>query len=161
MASIGQSIALPLELWREITSYLPNRDIKSMRLAAKQFSYAVELRLQRVFFSANLLNIKGFRAIADHEKFRHQVIEIIWDDARLPRGPRTLSGLPGWENEMVSDEESTDNETEIALFRENCELDWPREYSDDDDDEDDEDDDGEEDDGGGDPTNQLRREPVL
>jgi hypothetical protein len=50
MASVGQSIALPLELWREITSYLPNRDIKSMRLAAKQSSYAVELRLQRVFF---------------------------------------------------------------------------------------------------------------
>jgi hypothetical protein len=71
MTSIGQSIALPLELWREITSHLPNRDIKSMRLASKQYSNAVELRLQRVFLSANPLNIEVFRAVADHEKFRH------------------------------------------------------------------------------------------
>ncbi|OGE55178.1 hypothetical protein PENARI_c005G02244 [Penicillium arizonense] len=152
MTSIGQSIALPLELWREITSHLPNRDIKSMRLTSKQFSNAVELRLQRVFLSANPLNIEVFLAVADHEKFRHRVTEIVWDDARLPRGPRTRSGLPGWENEMVSDEETSDNETEICRFRGNCELDWPREYSDDDDDEDDEDDEG-----GGNPANQLRR----
>ncbi|KAJ5214408.1 hypothetical protein N7449_001577 [Penicillium cf. viridicatum] len=152
MTSIGQSIALPLELWREITSHLPNRDIKSMRLASKQFSNAVELRLQRVLLSANPLNIEVFRAVADHEKFRHQVTEIVWDDARLPRGPRTRSRLPGWENEMVSDEETSDNETEIRRFRRNCELDWPREYSDDDEDENDEDDEG-----GGDPANQLRR----
>ncbi|KAJ6188430.1 hypothetical protein N7519_003338 [Penicillium mononematosum] len=131
MTSIGQSIALPLELWREITSRLPNRDIKSMRLASKQFSNTVELH---------------------HEKFRHQVTEIVWDDARLPRGPRTRSGLPGWENKMVSDEETSDNEIEIRRFRGNWELDWPREYSDDDDDEDDEDDEG-----AGDPANQLRR----
>ncbi|OQE86103.1 hypothetical protein PENNAL_c0022G07032 [Penicillium nalgiovense] len=123
-----------------------------MRLASKQFSNAVELRLQRVFLSANPLNIEVFRAVADHQKFRHQVTEIIWDDARLPRGPRARMGLPGWENELVSDEETSDNEIEICRFRGNCELDWPREYSDDDDDEDDEDDKG-----GGDPANQLRR----
>jgi hypothetical protein len=35
MTSIGQSMAPPLELWQDITSYLPNRDIKSMRLASQ------------------------------------------------------------------------------------------------------------------------------
>lgn len=151
MTSIGQSIALPWELWREVTSYLPNRDIKSMRLASKQISNAVELRLRRVFLSANPLNIEVCRAIADHKKFRYQIIEIVWDDARLPRGPRILSGLPGWENDMVSDEESTDNETETTVFRGNYEPDWPREYRYNNDNEDDENDER------GDPTNQLRR----
>lgn len=41
------------------------------------------LRLDRVFLSANPLNIRVFRAIADHEHFRHRVTEIVWDDARL------------------------------------------------------------------------------
>lgn len=122
MSSTSQ-IALPLELWHQITSYLTNRDIKSMRLATKQFLSAVELRLQRVFLSANPLNIAVFRAVADHEKFRHQVTEIVWDDARLPRGPLIRRRLPGWESEMISDEEISDNETEISRFQGSYELD--------------------------------------
>ncbi|KAJ5354047.1 hypothetical protein N7541_006611 [Penicillium brevicompactum] len=151
MSSTSQ-IALPLELWHQITSYLTNRDIKSMRLATKQFLSAVELRLQRVFLSANPLNIAVFRAVADHEKFRHQVTEIVWDDARLPRGPLIRRRLPGWESEMISDEEISDNETEISRFQGSYELDWPREYSDDEDEDEDEDDEGD-----GDPSDQLRR----
>jgi hypothetical protein len=127
-----------------------------MRLAAKQFSSAVELRLQRVFLSANPLNIAVSRAVADHERFRHQVIEIVWDDARLPRGPLKRRELPGWEGKMVSDEESSDNETEISRFQGSYDLDWPREYSDDEDEDEDGDED-EDDEGDGDPYNQLRK----
>ncbi|KAJ5635068.1 uncharacterized protein N7484_008381 [Penicillium longicatenatum] len=76
MTSAAHIPDLPLELWREISSYLPNRDIKSMRLASKQFP--VGPRLGRVFLSPNPLNIKVFRAIADHDVFRHGVTEIIW-----------------------------------------------------------------------------------
>ncbi|CAG8159107.1 unnamed protein product [Penicillium salamii] len=151
MTSTGQ-IALPLELWLQITSYLPTRDIKSMRLAAKQFSNAVELPLQRVFLSPNPLNIAVFRAVADHEKFRHQVTEIIWDDARLPRGPLIRHRVPGLGGELVSDEEESDNETEISRYKGSYDLDWPFEYSDDEDEDEDEDDEG-----GGDPYNQLRK----
>lgn len=128
-----RQVFLPLELWKQITSYLTNRDIKSMRLATRQFSSAVELRLQRVFLSANPLNIAVFRAVADHEEFRHQVTEIIWDDARLPRGPLKRRFLPGWESDIASDEESSDNETEISRFQGCCDLDCPHEYSDDED----------------------------
>ncbi|KAJ5552443.1 hypothetical protein N7494_001821 [Penicillium frequentans] len=106
MASAAHIADLPLELWREISSYLPNRDIKSMRLASKQLS--VELRLGRVFLSPNPLNIKVFRAIADHDVFRHGVTEIIWDDAHLSRGPRIWTDFPGGESD-VSDEETEES----------------------------------------------------
>lgn len=82
--------ALPFELWDAISSHLPNRDIKSMRLVCKQFHNAARLRLHRVFLSANPLNIEVFRAIADHDTFRHRVKEIVWDDARFLKGPRRL-----------------------------------------------------------------------
>ncbi|CAG8052723.1 unnamed protein product [Penicillium salamii] len=149
MTSTGQ-IALPLELWLQITSYLPTRDIKSMRLAGKQFSNAVELPLQRVFLSPNPLNIAVFRAVAEHERFRHQVREIIWDDARLPRGPLIRRRLPGLEGGLVSDEEESDNETEISRYKGSYDLDWPFEYSD-------EEDQDEDDEWGGDPYNELRK----
>lgn len=102
MASAAHTANLPLVLWREISSYLPNRDIKSMRLASKQFP--VELRLGRVFLSPNPLNIKVFRAIADHDVFRHGVTEIIWDDAHLPRGPRIWTDYPGGESDVSGEE---------------------------------------------------------
>ncbi|KAJ5391005.1 uncharacterized protein N7496_002073, partial [Penicillium cataractarum] len=41
----------------------------------------------RVFLSANSLNIQVFRAVADHPKFRHDIREIIWDDARFMSAP--------------------------------------------------------------------------
>ncbi|ATY61070.1 Cyclin-like F-box [Cordyceps militaris] len=76
-------IRLPRELLHAITSHLTNSDIKHLRAASKAFQTTVLLRLDRVFLSANPLNIRVFRAIADHEDFRHRVKEIVWDDARL------------------------------------------------------------------------------
>ncbi|KAJ5322607.1 hypothetical protein N7452_010896 [Penicillium brevicompactum] len=139
MSSTSQ-IALPLELWHQITSYLTNRDIKSMRLATKQFSTAVELRLQRCFVLSQIMRSLGTRS------------QIVWDNARLLRGPLIRRRLPGWESEMILDEEISDNETEISCFQGSYELDWPREYSDDEDEDEDEDDEGD-----GDPSDQLRR----
>ncbi|KAJ5100591.1 hypothetical protein N7456_006643 [Penicillium angulare] len=95
---------IPFELWREIFANLPNRDVKSIRLTSKYFSHAAELRFDRVFLSPNPLNIEVFRAIADHENFRQQVKEIIWDDARLSRGPRRRTGMPGGESDISDDE---------------------------------------------------------
>lgn len=84
---------------------------------------SVELRLQRVFLSVNPLNIKVFRAIADHEKFRHKIVEIVWDDARFARGPHgdvdTARGL------YLPESDASDNETEesFELRRRRGELD--------------------------------------
>lgn len=75
-----------------VESYLPNRDIKNLRLVSRDFLNRFRLRLDRVFLSANTLNIEVFRSIAGHETFRHRVVEIIWDDARLqiPGDPVSL-----------------------------------------------------------------------
>lgn len=77
-------LRLPVELSLAVVSYLPNRDIKSLRLTCRRLSQIAHLRLSRVFLSANPLNIEVFRAIGNHERYRHNVVEIIWDDVQLP-----------------------------------------------------------------------------
>ncbi|KAJ5135335.1 uncharacterized protein N7515_004613 [Penicillium bovifimosum] len=107
--------ALPLELWGCIESHLSNADIKSLRLTCKQLSNIVFLRFNRVFLSANPLNIEVFRNIASHDKYRYQVNEIIWDEARLRRGPpRRTQFDEVHPHELLSDEENDDNPYEWA-----------------------------------------------
>ena len=74
---------VPVEILTSISSHLPNSDIKNLRLTCRAFLSTIPLRLKRVFLSANPRNIDVFRAIADHDGFRQQIVEIIWDDARL------------------------------------------------------------------------------
>lgn len=78
---------LPTELLVSVSSYLLNSDIKSLRLACSALDAAVRLRIDRVFLSANSRNIEVLRAVADSDKYRTHVVEIIWDDARLIEGP--------------------------------------------------------------------------
>ncbi|KAF3384927.1 hypothetical protein F1880_002574 [Penicillium rolfsii] len=73
-----------------ILSFQTNRDRKRLRLTCKVLSDVTPLRLSRVFLSANPLDIEGFHAIADHPQFRHQIKEIIWDDARFVSTPSLL-----------------------------------------------------------------------
>ncbi|KAL7802762.1 hypothetical protein V8C43DRAFT_269341 [Trichoderma afarasin] len=76
---------LPHELLGNIVSRLENSDVKNLRLSCKLLASTLALRIKRVFLSANPLNVRVFRAIADHEGYRHGVTEIVYDDARLPR----------------------------------------------------------------------------
>ncbi|KAL6885424.1 hypothetical protein GGI43DRAFT_304672 [Trichoderma evansii] len=76
---------LPPEIIGSILSSLNNRAIKNLRLTCRKFAAIAELRIDRVFLSANPLNIEVFRAIADHDILRHKIVEIIYDDARLWR----------------------------------------------------------------------------
>jgi len=78
---------LPFELWAMISPYLPTKDAKSMCLVSRLLRNGAYFRIERVFLSANLLIIEVFRAIANHNVFRHGVTEIIWDDARFSKGP--------------------------------------------------------------------------
>ncbi|KAJ5570780.1 hypothetical protein N7535_004440 [Penicillium sp. DV-2018c] len=87
--------------------------MKSLRLTCKQFNNTGPLRLSRVFLFANPLDIEVFCNIASHDKFRHQVNEIIWDEARLHRGPaRTDVTSEG--HELLSDEDDPDDDKEWA-----------------------------------------------
>jgi hypothetical protein len=76
-------LRLPTEIIGIITSSFTQSDLKNLRLTCLSLSKQVQPRLSRVFLSANPLNVSVFRAIADHDRFRHGVSEIVWDDARL------------------------------------------------------------------------------
>lgn len=80
----------PAELLATVSSFLANKDIKTLRLTSKTLKERARLRLDRVFLSANPRNIEVFRAIAGHEEFRHGIKEIVWDDAQLP-GPSAFA----------------------------------------------------------------------
>ncbi|KAJ5582116.1 hypothetical protein N7535_000736 [Penicillium sp. DV-2018c] len=97
---------LPLELWGCIESYTSNADKKSLRLACRQFNNMVSLRLNRVFLSANPLEIKLLRNIASQDKFRHQVTEIIWDETLLYGVQPQTAGTYPEKDEFLSDKES-------------------------------------------------------
>jgi hypothetical protein len=77
----------PPEIFSLIVSFLPNKDVKTLRLTCKAFGEITPLSSSRVFLSANSLNIRVFRAIADHPKFRQEITEIVWDDARFVSAP--------------------------------------------------------------------------
>jgi hypothetical protein len=115
-------------------SRLENSDIKNLRLSCKLLASISALRINRVFLSANPLNVKIFREIADHEVFRHGVTEIIYDDARLPRSafeaqairqPEMLitgpppSSLTLWESEFRQTAEEADEEWFQSARKEN------------------------------------------
>ncbi|KAI2725291.1 hypothetical protein CBS147326_6003 [Penicillium roqueforti] len=85
---IDRFSSLPVELLICISSYLTNRDLKSLRLACRLLAQVAHIRVNRVFLSANPCNIRVFRTIADDEEFRHHVTEIVWDDARFIEGPK-------------------------------------------------------------------------
>jgi hypothetical protein len=80
-SSLPNLARLVPEVTAAIVSHLSNRDVKSLRLTCKILSERAPLHLDRVFLSANPRNIEVARAIADHETFRHGILEIIWDDA--------------------------------------------------------------------------------
>ncbi|KAL1852643.1 hypothetical protein Plec18167_007737 [Paecilomyces lecythidis] len=74
---------LPIELPSLVFSQLWNRDIKSLRLTCTFLKEIARLRLNRVFLSANPTNIDVFYSIANHNTFRKEITEIIYDDARF------------------------------------------------------------------------------
>ena len=76
-------LALPVEILSALCSFLSNKDMKNLRLTSRLLSSICKLRIDRVFLSASPRNIAVFRSIAQHETFRRQIVEIIWDDALL------------------------------------------------------------------------------
>ena len=117
-------VSLPRELQDAIFSFLKPDDIKNLRATCSALAKALPLHFDRVFISANSLNIQVFNAIANHEVFRHQVSEIIWDDARLSNGFEladqqtvkewevtrvTPNGVPLWFTEGRSDYDDRDD----------------------------------------------------
>ncbi|KAL6913365.1 hypothetical protein FSST1_011125 [Fusarium sambucinum] len=74
---------LPGEILNQVISELPNADIKNLRQTCTYLKDIAHPLISRLFLSANLSDIQVFRAAIDHEIYRHDVTEIIYDDARL------------------------------------------------------------------------------
>ncbi|KAM0546634.1 hypothetical protein ACHAPJ_010772 [Fusarium lateritium] len=105
---------LPDELIGSICDFLPNSDIKNLRLASRFLGQKSRLRISRVFISAHPRNLDVVRAIADHETFRLGIEEIIWDDATLkPIEPFRRENEYRWfdEDEEEGDYGEEDEET--------------------------------------------------
>ncbi|KAF6827720.1 hypothetical protein CPLU01_08925 [Colletotrichum plurivorum] len=108
----------PFEIAASILSQLDNRDLKSLRLTNKRLAgvIAPHLRFERVFISANTLDVAVFRAIAGHETFRHRVLEIVWDDARYekppPPDPRIGDEWDFYYEDYVEEEDEEKDESE-------------------------------------------------
>lgn len=92
---LSHILRLPAALHVSIISHLPNRDIKSLRLACTSFRGIARLRLHRVFISSHQRDIQVLRAIADSDAFRSGVAELIWDDARFSNSPRLAQAHDG------------------------------------------------------------------
>ncbi len=115
-------LQLPVEIVKWICVYLPNRELKTLRLTCTFFSATVSLHIDRVFLSANPRNVEVFQAIANHEVFRAQVTEIVWDDALLIErrlGHNPLRGDSDNEIQYDSDDYYVDDYDESP---------WPRWY---------------------------------
>lgn len=75
--------ALPNDIIQIIADVLPNKDVKTVRLVDRRFKANSILRFPRVYISPSHKNIEVLRAISTHDEFRHQVKEVVWDDALL------------------------------------------------------------------------------
>ncbi|KAK4861315.1 hypothetical protein LT330_004231 [Penicillium expansum] len=112
-------LSFPPEMISSILSFLPNKDVKSLRLTCKALGEISPFSSSRVFLSANSLNIQVFRAVADHPKFRHEIREIIWDDARFVLAPLIWGAI----HPSIDPERMEINSTEGCpiWFTEECE----------------------------------------
>lgn len=98
------ALRLPAELVRIVCKSLPNRDIKNLPLVSRTWRDTAPLRIDRVFISANPRNVEVFNAIANHEVFRTQVTEIVWDDALLyPAAPEREPPYQVWDDVQPDD----------------------------------------------------------
>ncbi|KAH7203182.1 hypothetical protein BKA60DRAFT_611955 [Fusarium oxysporum] len=74
---------LPIELIGGIFSLLPNRDIKNLRLTCSSLKDSAHLKIIRIFISPSPRNIDVLLGVANHDVYRKEIKEIIWDDSPL------------------------------------------------------------------------------
>lgn len=112
---LSHLLHLPAALQVSIISHLPNRDIKSFRLACTFFRGIARLRLHRVFISSHQRDIQVLLAIADSEAFRSGVTELIWDDARFSNSPSLARAHDG-NDEDHSSKAGSDDAREVPQW---------------------------------------------
>lgn len=115
-----QLLDLPNELLKAVAACLNNRDTKSFRLACRLIRDIARLHLDRLFLSANPRNIAVFTAVASHEESRKQIVEIVWDDARLVKGQSQRGDSDADDSEAEDSEVESDTDGVPAWFTRAC-----------------------------------------
>ncbi|KAJ4214837.1 hypothetical protein NW757_014717, partial [Fusarium falciforme] len=106
-------VRLPNELVGSICHLLPNSTIKNLRLTCRFLADKSQLRLRRVFISPSLHDLDALRGIADHDKFRHGIEEIIWDDATFKSIQSHEEEYPyDWISSTEEEDEEEDDDEE-------------------------------------------------
>ncbi|KAF2027690.1 hypothetical protein EK21DRAFT_114625 [Setomelanomma holmii] len=86
-SEVKSILDLPAEVLAIVCQDLSNLDIKRLRLTCKILAKNVDLRINRVYVSPNRANLQCLQKILDHPRYRHQVHELVWDDAQLEEYP--------------------------------------------------------------------------
>ncbi|VUC34893.1 unnamed protein product [Clonostachys rosea] len=79
-------LELPMEILNQISSALPNSALKELRLTCSFAHTVFRLRFNRVFLSRNKHDLDVFFQVANSETFRHQIVELVWDQSRFCLG---------------------------------------------------------------------------
>ncbi|KAF5643418.1 uncharacterized protein FTJAE_3218 [Fusarium tjaetaba] len=108
--NLGLLKRLHSEIMYQVINTLPNADIKNLRLTCSYLGNISHPRFNRVFISANPLDIEVFTLIANHDIFRFKVTEMIYDDSRFDHSLRR------WSSDII--EEYHDPTTPLYWFRE-------------------------------------------
>jgi hypothetical protein len=102
---------LPAELLAIVSEELSKLDIKRLRLSSKHLAKNVDLRINRVYISANSANLNCLQKILNHPRYKYHVHEIVWDDAQLDEYP----DLESFRRVVELDESNSKREIENML----------------------------------------------
>ncbi|KAL0930333.1 uncharacterized protein CTRU02_214408 [Colletotrichum truncatum] len=93
----------PPEINTQIFSHLTNSDLKILRLTNTYLANLVgpHIRFKRAYISANARDIEVFRAVAEHETFRHREMESGYEERHyyedlLSEDETPPPGVPFW-----------------------------------------------------------------
>jgi hypothetical protein len=98
-------LGLNVDVLRIIFEYLPQKDLKSLRLVNKALKSYAKLAFPRLFLSPNRTNIEVFKDVVNHDAYKHHVQEIIWDDSHLEYYSPEISSESSLDSELDTSRE--------------------------------------------------------
>lgn len=107
---------LPVEILHQISNQLPNSDIKNLRLTCSPAYMVFRLQFNRIFLSPHQRDIDVFCEVASSETFRHQVVQLVWDQNRFCFG--NMGDLEG-SFDILTPLDSCELATEMVRFQRN------------------------------------------
>jgi hypothetical protein len=116
-------LGLNVDVLRIILEYLPQKDLKSLRLANKALKSYAQLTIPRLFLSPNRTNIEVFKNVVNHDDYKFHVQEIVWDDGHLEYySPEIIPGFDLDSELDTSREHNHQNMIDFARYTDTRDL---------------------------------------